>query len=156
MGQNYYQVAFECKLQCVLGIRVAKRKPLEERASISVFLVVSLIWFRYIKMLGFSKEITTTSNLYLEFFKEMKMTWYFVISAVWAGIVYGPCLWQLSACRRLLTVLSHGSQTKIISNFIGVYCCCFRSGFAGSKCRIRLGWFNPSLIKRKIINQTKL
>ena len=34
MGQNYSEVAFECILQCVLGIRVATRKLLEERALI--------------------------------------------------------------------------------------------------------------------------
>ena len=38
-------------------------------------------------------DTITTSN---------KVTWYFVTSAVWACTVFGPCLWQLSACRHLL------------------------------------------------------
>ena len=48
------------------------------------------------------KNTITTSNFYSNLKKTMKMTWHFVISAVWVGSVFGPCLWQLSACRRLL------------------------------------------------------
>ena len=35
--------------------------------------------------------------------KTMKMTWHFVISAVWAGTAFGPRLWQLSVRQRSLT-----------------------------------------------------
>ena len=46
--------------------------------------------------------IPSPPAIYIYLKKTMKMTWYFVISAVWAGAVFGPRLWQLSARRRSL------------------------------------------------------
>ena len=34
--------------------------------------------------------------------KTKKITWHFLISAVWAGIIFSPCLWQLWQPKQLL------------------------------------------------------
>ena len=60
----------------------------------------------YIKMLGFSKEIDWYHHHQQFLFK---MTWHFVISAVWASTVFGPRLWQLCSCWCSLADLNHGS-----------------------------------------------
>ena len=66
-----------------------------------------MIWLSYTdtlctKMMGYPWEINW--NLHHQHFlfkikkKTTKMTWHFVISAVWASTVFDPLLWQVCSC----------------------------------------------------------
>ena len=76
----------------------------------------------------------------------MKMTRHFVISAVWAGTVFGPHLWQLSARRHSLAEYDPPPSdfqafqrpwfvlvwfNSIASRFLGGPLCIFGGNFMG-------------------------
>ena len=72
--------------------------------------------------------------------KTMKMSSHFVISAGWASTIFGPCKWQLSACRLLLTGEHHCGKIVTLFFHFYRYSCSWKSRLGKKYCLKFLGW----------------
>ncbi len=100
----------------VIGIR--DKQPESICTATNIFLVVNMIWFSYTDKL-YIKRMKSMRNWLKSsppaFFlnkRKTKMTWHFVISAVWASTVFGPRLWPLSVRRHSLAAISDIRNTN--------------------------------------------